>query len=142
MEEVKSFNKVAFEMNQMVRDERMNRLLTNNPNTDECWNINAKKSMADAVRWKPQILHLEPNSWSHMQAAIRLAQVQQQYDRDFVIVDLVVSSSWNVPAARDKSTKQVVFNSCFGTGPRYRALTNSCVLRDRLQRSLKTMCAR
>ena len=58
MEEVKSFNKVAFEMNQMVRDERMNRLLTNNPNTDECWNINAKKLMADAVRyvekWKPQ----------------------------------------------------------------------------------------
>ena len=92
MEEVKSFNKVAFKMNQKVRDERMNRLLTNNPNTDACWNINAKKSMAEAVRyvekWKPQILHLEPNSWSHMQAAIRLAQVQQQYDRDFVIVDL------------------------------------------------------
>ena len=35
MEEVKSFNKVAFEMNQKVRDERMNRLLTNNPNIDE-----------------------------------------------------------------------------------------------------------
>ena len=42
MEEVKSFNKVAFEMNQKVKDERMNRLLTNNPSTDECWNINAK----------------------------------------------------------------------------------------------------
>ena len=145
MEEVKSFNKVAFEINQEVRDERMNRLLINNPNTDECWNINAKKSMAEAVqyvdKWKPHILHLEPNSWSHMQAAIRLAQVQRQYDRDFVIVELVVSSSWNVPAARamvrDKSTKQVVFNSCFGTGPRYRALTNSCVLRDRLHRSIR-----
>ena len=47
MEEVKSFNKVAFEINQEVRDERMNRLLINNPNTDECWNINAKKS-----RWQ------------------------------------------------------------------------------------------
>ena len=145
MEEVKSFNKVAFEMNHKVRVERMNRLLTNNPNTDECWNISANKSMEEAVRyvekWKPQILHLEPNSGSHMQAAIRLAQVQQQYDRDFVIVDLVVSSSWNVPAARamarDKSTKQVVFNSIFGTGLRYRALTNSCVLRDRLQRSIR-----
>ena len=42
MEEVKSFNKEAFEMNQKGRNERMNRLLTNNPNTDECWNINAK----------------------------------------------------------------------------------------------------
>ena len=50
--------------------------------------------MAEAVRyvekWKPQNLHLEPNSWIHMPAAIRLAQVQQQYDRDFAIVDLVV----------------------------------------------------
>ena len=43
MEEVKSFNKVAFEMKQKFRDERMHRLFTNNPNTDECWNINAKK---------------------------------------------------------------------------------------------------
>ena len=43
MAEVKSFNKVAFEMNHQVRDERLNRLLTNNPNTDELWNMNAKK---------------------------------------------------------------------------------------------------
>ena len=46
----------------------------------------------------------------------------QALDRDFLIVDLVVSSSWNAPAARamvrDKSAKQVVCNSCFGTGPR------------------------
>ena len=154
MEEVKSFNKLAFEMNQKFRDERMNRLLTKNPNTDERWNVNAKKSMAETVRryvekWKPKIIHLEPNSWSHMRAAVRLAQVQEQCDRDFLIVDLAVSSSWNLPAARsmvrDKSAKQVVFNSCFGTGLRYRALTNSGVLRDRLRRSIgrrMTMCAR
>ena len=105
MEEVKSFNKLAFEMNQKFRDERMNRLLTKIPNTDERWNVNAKKSMAETVRryvekLKPQIIHLEPNSWRHMRAAVRLAQVQEQCDRDFLIVDLAVSCSWNLPAAR------------------------------------------
>ena len=75
-----------------------------------------------------------------MRAAIRLAQVQLQSDSDFLSVDLVVSSSWNLPAARvmvrDTSAKQVLFNSCFGTGPRYRALTISGVLRDRLRCSI------
>ena len=70
MEEVKSFNQVAFKMNQKVRDERMNRMLTNNPNTDECWDVNAKKKKG---RWQKRsgmwrsgslkFLHLESRKW-------------------------------------------------------------------------------
>ena len=42
MEEVKSFNKVAFEMNQKFRDERVHRLLMNSPILHERWNLNTK----------------------------------------------------------------------------------------------------
>ena len=42
MEEVQSFNQVASEMNQKVRDEPMNRLLTNNPHKGKRWNVNEK----------------------------------------------------------------------------------------------------
>ena len=61
MEDVKSFNKISLEIHQKTRDDQMTKLRTNNPDTDELWNVRVKKSMQEAVRfvetWKPKILH-------------------------------------------------------------------------------------
>ena len=97
MEEVKSLNKVPFEMNQKVRDERMNRLLKNSPSTDELWNVNAKKGdgRSGPVRGEVEAQNSSsrPNSRSQVRAATRLVQVQQQSDRDFQFMECTSSKS-------------------------------------------------
>ena len=92
---------------------------SNNPNTDECWNVNAKQSMKETVRYvverrKPKVLHLEPSRGVGCKVQLSWP-VQRQGGRDSVIADQVPSSSWSVPTAKPllkvKSVKQILFNS-------------------------------
>ena len=78
-----------------------------------------------------------------MQAALRLAQVQKQSGRDFVIVDRASSSSWTVQTARamrkENTANRVIFDSYCDHVPRLRhlTLTISVVLSDRPQQCVK-----